>query len=64
MFYIENAALRLLFLLAVSLAAVNLGIFIKCTAAGDPFSFDVVKNLGFPVFLAVVSWVFWKPRQK
>ena len=64
MFYIENFALRLLFLLAVSLAAVNLAIFVKCTAVGDPFSFDVVKNLGFPVFLTVVSMAFWKPRQK
>ena len=64
MFYIENFALRLLALVAVCLAVVNLTIFIKCSVAGDPFSFDVVKNLGFPLFLGVVGAVMWKPRQK
>lgn len=64
MFYIENFALRLLFLLVTNLGAVNLAIFIKCSLAGDPFSFSVVKNILFPLFLTAVSIVFWKPREK
>lgn len=61
MFYIENFALRLTFLLVLCIAVVNLAAFIRYTSAGDPFAFDVVRQLLFPVFLAVTGAVLWKP---
>lgn len=62
--YIENFALRLIFLVVACVAAVNLVAFIRASVTQVPYVFDIIKHLLFPGALGVLGAVMWKPRAK
>jgi hypothetical protein len=64
-FYIENFALRLLFCIATCVAATNLGLFIRASfITHEPFAFNFVSGLLFPLALGAVAAFMWKPQGK
>ena len=64
MFYIENFALRLLFCIGTTLAAVLLVVFVKSSAAGVPFALDIIKHVVTPIALGTLAAVMWKPKER
>jgi hypothetical protein len=62
--YIENFALRLVAMVVVCIAAVNLAVFIKATVTHESYVFDLIKCLLFPGALGAFAAVMWKPVKK
>ena len=64
-FYPENFVVRLLFCVVLTIAAANLGMFVRAEVfAHEPFVFDPVKGLLMPGALGAVAAVMWKPREQ
>lgn len=64
-FYINNFALRLLFCVLITIAAANLGSFVRASfIVHEPFAFNVLQGLVMPTALGVFAGVIWKPTDK
>ena len=65
MFYIENFALRLLFCGGTCVLAVVLASYVRAEFfLHQPFVFDIVRHVAFPVALGALAAFMWKPRAK
>lgn len=64
-FYPENFVVRLLFCIGLTIAAANLGMFVRAEIiAHEPFVFDPVKGLLMPGALGALAGFLWKPREQ